>query len=239
MGHPHLPWGSLNIRSSGVRLASLSTSGVAPRTLPSFLDLLLFLPSPTSPPSSSPSLFFLRRGLSARFFFFLGSSPSPAARFRLCTPICLTVSSSMARSSMAMLLASKSPNCSSSCSSSSASDSTDSLSDNPASSTSSWSGISSLSSVTSMSWYGSAFGGSRTEFSSSISGRSGSAGSLPASGSGELECDLVNSTSSMVGGVRKGDVMCELGGAGAGVVAQTRNVSILDICAVGRPYRRR
>lgn len=36
------------------------------------------------------------------------------------------------------------------------------------------------------------------EFSSSISGRRGSAGSLPASGSGDRECDLVNSTSSIV-----------------------------------------
>jgi hypothetical protein len=40
-------------------------------------------------------------------------------------------------------------------------------------------------------------------------------------------------------GVRKDDVMCVLGGAGVGVVAQTRDVLILDICAVGRPCWRR
>ena len=140
-----------HVRSSGVRFSSASSSGLAPRTLTSFLDRLLFLlPSGTPSPSSSP-LFFLRRGLSALFFFFFGSSPSPSARLRLYTPICLTVSSSMARSSMAMLLASKSPNCSSSWSSSMASDRTDSLSERPAS-MSSGSGISALSSVTSMSW---------------------------------------------------------------------------------------
>jgi hypothetical protein len=108
----------VDLRSSGVRFASSSTGGLAAaRDRPSFLERLLFLVPSSAPSPSSPSLFFLRRGLSARFFFFLGSSPSPAVRLRLCTPICLTVSSSMAcagRSSIAMLLASNSPNCSSS-----------------------------------------------------------------------------------------------------------------------------
>ena len=54
-----------------------------------------------------------------------------------------------------------------------------------------------------------------TEFSSSISGRRGSAGSLPASGRGELECDFVNSTSSMAMVGRRGVCGREDGG-GAG-----------------------
>jgi hypothetical protein len=192
----------LHILSAGSRFASSST-GLAARALPSdFFDRRLFLlpsstPSPSSP--SSPSLFFFRRGLSARFFFFLGSSPSPAARLRLWTPICLTVSSSMAcagRSSMAMLLASNSPNCSSSWSSSIASERTESLSERPPSLMSSSSGISAWSSVTSMSWSGTPDGASWPN-SSSISGRIGSPGSLPASGRGDREWSSLNSTSSM------------------------------------------